>query len=216
MQRDSIAPKVSVGLPVYNGERYLPKAIESILAQTYGNLELIISDNASTERTQEICRHYAERDARVRYYRRPVNVGAAPNFNRVFALAEASKYFKWAAHDDWIAPKYLEECVKALEEDPDAVLCQSLVGIMDADGQLPRHVSSLGDRHRGRRPGANRHDRDLRRWRQVASPRACACGRFLVVTQSLFPPDARRELLETRAGSSDTAGRARLICTLAS
>ena len=136
MPEASPIPKVSVGLPVYNGERYVAQAIESILAQTYENLELIISDNASTDRTSEICEHYAALDRRVRYLRQEVNLGAARNFNRVFELANDSKYFKWAAHDDWIAPTFLRECITTLETSPDAVLCQSLAEIVSGDGQL--------------------------------------------------------------------------------
>lgn len=135
MNVDNVPPKVTIGLPVYNGERHVAEAIESILAQTYANFELIISDNASTDRTEEICRGYAESDPRVRYYRQPVNLGAAPNFNRLFELAEGSKYFKWAAHDDWIAPSYLRMCVGELENNPDAVLCQSLVEIVGEGGK---------------------------------------------------------------------------------
>lgn len=129
-------PRVSIGLPVHNGEPYLSAAIQSILAQTYKSFELIISDNASSDRTQEICRAYAGRDRRIRYYRQPVNLGAAANFNRVFQLAGSTRYFKWAACDDWIAPTFLEKCVRALDDDPDAVLCQSLVQIVDEDGSL--------------------------------------------------------------------------------
>src|SRR5688572_10868700 len=98
-------PRVSIGLPVYNGENYLAEAIDSILAQTFEDFELIISDNASTDRTQEICEAYAAKDGRIRYYRSEVNKGSAWNFNRVFELARG-EYFKWAAHDDYIAPEY--------------------------------------------------------------------------------------------------------------
>lgn len=131
----AMKPKVTIGLPIYNGERYVAVAIDSILGQSYENFELIISDNASTDRTEEICRGYAERNPRVRYYRQPMNLGAAANFNRSFELAEGSKYFKWAAHDDWIAPTYLQECVSQLENHPDAVVCQSLVEFVDPRGQ---------------------------------------------------------------------------------
>jgi glycosyltransferase involved in cell wall biosynthesis len=124
-----------VGLAVYNGERHIAKAIDSILAQTYENFELIISDNASTDRTGDICQMYAEHDLRVRYYRQRVNVGAASNFNRVFELNQGSKYFKWAAHDDWIEPAFLEACVDVLERQRDVVLCQSLVEQVDVAGQ---------------------------------------------------------------------------------
>jgi glycosyltransferase involved in cell wall biosynthesis len=139
MRPDRPPPKVSIGLPVYNGERYVAMAIESILAQTYDDFELIISDNASTDRTAEICRRFAGADPRVRYHRQPANLGAAANFNYVFELAEGSPYFKWAAYDDWIAPTFLEKCVDRLEQEPGAVLCQSLVEVVDADGRKREH-----------------------------------------------------------------------------
>lgn len=120
------APRVSIGLPVFNGEEFLSYAIGSILAQTYTDFELIISDNASTDGTEAICREYAASDRRIRYYRNDRNLGAAVNFNRTFELA-SGEYFKWAAHDDMLAPEYLEQCVAALDAHPDAVLCQTLV-----------------------------------------------------------------------------------------
>ena len=95
------------------------------LAQTCPDFALVISDNASSDRTEEICRRHAEADACVRYHRQAINLGAAANFNRVFELA-GSKYCKWAACDR-IAPNFLERCVRELEENPDAALCQSLV-----------------------------------------------------------------------------------------
>ncbi len=123
-----MSPTVSIGLPVRNGQRYVAQAIESILAQTFGDFELIISDNASTDDTEEICRRYAAQDPRVRYYRQTHNVGAAANFNRTFELA-TGRYFKWAAHDDLIEPSYLEKCVEVLEADRGVILCQSLVAV---------------------------------------------------------------------------------------
>jgi glycosyltransferase involved in cell wall biosynthesis len=115
-------PLISIGIPVYNGEKYLAQAIESVLAQTYQNFELLISDNCSTDRTQAICEAYAEQDDRIRYYRNEVNLGAAPNFNRVFELARG-EYFQWLASDDILTPALLEKCVSMLEADPSAVLC---------------------------------------------------------------------------------------------
>jgi glycosyltransferase involved in cell wall biosynthesis len=126
-------PLVGIGLPVFNGERFLEKAIQSILAQTYRNFELVICDNASTDGTERICRAAAESDSRVRYYRNPENIGAYPNFNRCFELSRG-KYFKWAAHDDMLAPEYLEACVAAMEARPDAVVCQSELDFIDAAG----------------------------------------------------------------------------------
>lgn len=135
IQKDRLAPKVSVGLPVRNGERYLAAAIESILAQSYENFELIISDNASTDRTEEVCRKYATLDQRVKYDRADRNRGAAANFNRVVELA-SGEYFKWAAHDDMLSPDYLEKCVTALNADPNAVLCYTWVKEIDERGDL--------------------------------------------------------------------------------
>jgi glycosyltransferase involved in cell wall biosynthesis len=128
-------PRVSIGLPVWNGERYLAEALDSILAQTHADFELIISDNASTDRTGEICRMYAARDERIRYFRNETNLGAAGNFNRVFELASGD-YFKWAAYDDLCAPEYLERCVKILDREPDIVLCYAKTRIIDEHGEF--------------------------------------------------------------------------------
>ena len=128
------APKISIGLPVYNGERYLEKCIKSILLQSLEDFELIISDNASTDRTREIYLAAAEGDRRIRHYRNDRNLGAARNYNLCYAQARG-EYFKWHAHDDLLEPTYLEKCVAALDANPDAVLCQSLVGLIDAKGR---------------------------------------------------------------------------------
>ena len=128
-------PKVSIGLPVYNGEPFLSATIEAILAQTFKDFELIICDNASTDATETICRKYAARDKRISYYRQQRNIGAAGNFNRVFNLS-SGKYFKWAAHDDLIAPEYLAQCVEILDCDRSVVLCHSRVQIIDAWGKF--------------------------------------------------------------------------------
>jgi hypothetical protein len=127
------APLVTIGLPVYNGEAYLAEAIESVLAQSMGDLELVISDNASTDGTEAIGHEFARRDARVRYCRNAVNLGAAPNYNRAFALGRG-RYFKWLAHDDRILPDYLERTVAAIEPRPDVVLCNSAVDVIDEAG----------------------------------------------------------------------------------
>ena len=96
--------RVSVGLPVYNGERYLNEALDSILRQTFEDFELIISDNASSDRTEEICEEYARNDKRIRYSRSSENLGVAWNFNRVAGLS-TSEYFRWATADDLWRPK---------------------------------------------------------------------------------------------------------------
>jgi glycosyltransferase involved in cell wall biosynthesis len=125
--------RVSIGLPVYNGERYLEDALKSIREQTFTDYELIISDNGSTDRTEEICRRYASIDPRIRYYREDVNRGATWNYNRLLDLTTAP-YFKWAAHDDMIAPSYLEKCVEVLDRDPSVVVSHSDDQDIDAEG----------------------------------------------------------------------------------
>lgn len=127
-------PLISIGLPVYNGENFIKQALDSVLAQTFENFELIISDNASTDRTEAICRQYASQDERIRYYRTQHNLGAAPNYNRVFELS-SGKYFKWIAHDDLCEPEFLERCVELFEQDESIILCYSEVKIIDALGQ---------------------------------------------------------------------------------
>ena len=126
--------RVSIGMPVYNGENFIKEAIDSILAQTFEEFELIISDNASTDGTEEICREYADKEQRIRYYRNEQNIGAAPNYNHLVELARG-KYFKWAAHDDICDHKYLEKCVKILDGDRSIVLCHTKTLFIDGDGQ---------------------------------------------------------------------------------
>jgi glycosyltransferase involved in cell wall biosynthesis len=134
MSSPSSIPMVSVGLPVYNGENYVAEAIESVLAQTFGDLELVIHDNASTDRTAEICQAYAARDRRVLYFRNPRNLGAAPNYNLAWSRARG-RYFKWLAHDDRMLPDYLASTVRRLEETPDAVVCNSVIRYIDEQGE---------------------------------------------------------------------------------
>lgn len=126
-------PRVSLGLPIYNGEQYVAAALDSALSQTYSDFEIVISDNASTDRTREICEEYAARDPRISYHRAEVNRGAAWNFRHTFELSTGD-YFKWLSHDDLMAPKYLERCVAALEANPQAVLAFPLTTVIDEDG----------------------------------------------------------------------------------
>lgn len=129
------APLVTIGVPVYNGEQYLREAIDSILAQTFADFELIISDNASTDATEQICRQYAEKDARVRYIRNSVNIGGPANFNALVRAARG-EYFKWVAHDDKLLPTFIEECVTGFERKDDCVLVYPLARCIDADGNI--------------------------------------------------------------------------------
>lgn len=128
-------PRISLGLPVYNGEPYLAEAVEAVLSQSFEDFELIISDNASTDCTPSICRAYAQQDPRIRYYRNEQNLGAARNFNIVVEQAKGD-YFKWVAHDDLMAPTYLEKCVAVLDQHPEAVIAYSQVEVIDDDGNF--------------------------------------------------------------------------------
>ncbi len=127
-------PRVTIGLPVFNGARHLPAALDALLAQSFADFELIIADNASTDATGEICRAYAARDQRIHYLRAARNMGAAANFNRIVPLA-AGEYFKWAAHDDLCRPTFLEACIAALEADRGLVLATSRSLIIDDAGR---------------------------------------------------------------------------------
>jgi glycosyltransferase involved in cell wall biosynthesis len=135
---DERIPAVSIGLPVYNGDRFLRQAVESILNQTFGDFELIISDNASTDGTEEMCRGFAAQDPRVRYVRNARNVGGGRNANQVFELARAP-LFKWHPHDDYIAPEYLERCIEVLRRDPSVILCLSKVRVVGVEGEVLLH-----------------------------------------------------------------------------
>ena len=126
-------PLLSIGLFVYNGERFLEEVLQSILSQTFTDFELIISDNASTDRTGEIAQAYAERDDRIRYYRNEKNMGAGWNVRRVYELA-TGKYFKWAAADDLLEPDLLRRCVEILECDPDCVVAYARTKQIDENG----------------------------------------------------------------------------------
>ncbi|MEW6582697.1 MAG: glycosyltransferase family A protein [Actinomycetota bacterium] len=127
-------PRLTVGLPLYNGERYLESAAEAILSQTFEDFELLIADNASTDASAEICRGLAARDPRVRYIRHPENIGAALNHNVVVAEARGD-LFRWAAHDDLLEPTCLARCVETLDEwGPDTVVAFPRTRMIDADG----------------------------------------------------------------------------------
>lgn len=134
-------PRVTIGMPVFNGENYLAEALDCLLAQTYTEFELIISDNASTDRTFEICQTYAAKDSRIRYYRNEQNLGAARNHNIVFNRSN-SEYFKWSAHDDLCAPEFLQRCVTVLDQDASVVLCYSRTKSVDENGKVVRDYAA--------------------------------------------------------------------------
>ena len=128
-------PKVSIAIPVHNGEPFLRQSLDSLLAQTYSDFELVISDNASTDGTRSICESYASGDSRVRYFRFEDNIGGPRNFCRVAGLCHG-QYLKWSASDDYWATNMLEKCVPILDQDPETVLCYPRTRLVDAEGKF--------------------------------------------------------------------------------
>jgi len=146
---------VSIGMPVRNGERFIRQTLDSIVAQTFDDFELVISDNASTDGTQAICGDYAKKDRRIRYVRNAANIGASHNYNRLFALS-TGRYFRWAPSDDLFAPTSIERCVAVLQEHEDVVLCYPKTTLIDESGHviepyednLDLRSPNVGDRFR--------------------------------------------------------------------
>ncbi|HET7304428.1 MAG TPA: glycosyltransferase family 2 protein [Segeticoccus sp.] len=128
-------PRLSIGLPVYNAEQYLEQSLRAVLGQTFEDFELIISSNASTDGTDEICREYAREDSRVRFLRQPQNIGASPNHNFVFDQSTAP-LFKWVSGDDLYARDLLGRCIAMLDDDPGLVLAHSWTAAIDGEGRL--------------------------------------------------------------------------------
>ena len=143
------APVVSIGVPVYNAANFLARALESLLAQTYPHLEIIICDNASTDGTAAIGREFAERDSRVRYVRNDTNIGANPNFLKALDLA-SGKYFTWTAADDLRPRHAIEACVRALEASPEAVMAHGPIELdlprENRTAWIDNRVEMAGDR----------------------------------------------------------------------
>lgn len=124
-------PLVTIGLPVYNSERYIKQSLDSLLGQTYSNFVLVISDNASTDGTAAICESYVASDSRVQYHRNPNNIGNPRNFNRVVELTK-TPYLKWSTSDDYWAPTFLERAMEVMERDPSIALCYPQAYLVDA------------------------------------------------------------------------------------
>jgi glycosyltransferase involved in cell wall biosynthesis len=127
--------RVTIGVPVYNGADYLGEALDALLAQTHEDLTILISDNASSDDTEEIGRSYAAADERVSYHRNRTNLGATGNWDRLRQLAD-TPYFKWAAHDDLHEPTFVESCLELLEQDPRCVLAYTAAVVIDAESRL--------------------------------------------------------------------------------
>ena len=153
-------PRISIGLPVFNGGKYLEQAINSILAQTFADFELIIVDNASIDNTQEICSRYAARDTRIHYCRNEMNLGLTRNFNRAFELS-TGKYFAYMSHDDYLAPQFYAKCLEVLENDPSVVLCHCQATIVDDQNSPVAHYDATQELGNELSPAPHIRFRDL-------------------------------------------------------
>ena len=158
-------PIVSVGLPIYNGADHVERAIRAVLSQTLTNIELVISDNASTDGTEAICRGLADEDPRIRYFRNKTNLGAAANFNKVFHESRAP-YFKWLGHDDFLDQKAMEKALVVLEGNPEISIVYWLERMTDDSGDTLREYRPGQAFHiNGATPGAR--FRQMLLWREL-------------------------------------------------
>lgn len=130
----STPPKISIGLPVFNGENYLCEALDAILAQTFSDFELIIADNGSVDSTRSIVKRYAQQDSRIKFFYHPENKGGAYNFNFVFAQS-SGHYFAWASHDDLFERTYLEKACAVMDADPSIALVYAQATFIDEQGR---------------------------------------------------------------------------------
>ncbi|WP_419662183.1 glycosyltransferase family 2 protein [Desulfosarcina variabilis] len=137
---------VSIGLPVYNGENYIEKTLKCLTQQSYKNIEILISDNASTDKTAEICDYFASMDKRVKFFRNKINRGATWNYNYVFYKSKG-EYFKWAAHDDLISKFFIEKCIQILDNNPDILLCHSKILEIDENDNFIKTYPSRNYHH---------------------------------------------------------------------
>ncbi|MBP0581872.1 glycosyltransferase family 2 protein [Labrys sp. LIt4] len=138
--------EVTIGVPVYNGQDQLEECLECLVGQTFREIEILLFDNASTDKTQTIVERFAAADSRIKYTRRPTNVGAVKNF--ITPLEQAtSPYFMWRAHDDISAPDYVEKLVAALKRTPTAALATGTIQFERPNGRLTRdYVPSIPTR----------------------------------------------------------------------
>jgi glycosyltransferase involved in cell wall biosynthesis len=139
-------PRVSIGMPVYNCAKYLHQSIGSLLTQTYGEIELVITDNQSTDGSEEICREFAAKDKRVRYYRNDRNLGGPGNFRRVFSLC-TGEYHKWSTADDYWDPTVVEKCVAVLDREPEVVAAYPKTTLIKETGEFIENYDDKFDLH---------------------------------------------------------------------
>ena len=198
-------PKLSIGIPVFNGQEFLPELLDSLLGQTFKDFEILICDNTSSDRTPQICREYERHDSRIHYIRNARNLGAIANFNRVFELSTAP-LFKWAAHDDLYHESYLDACVWLLEENPDIILAHTGTAFIDEKSEIlpfEQETGSFIDQKTGRRywadvPGIGDSPVAINRFWQVLTRARWGTHMFGVVRREILQ---QTSLLPNFAGS---------------
>jgi glycosyltransferase involved in cell wall biosynthesis len=202
-------PKLSIGIPVFNGQEFLPELLDCLLVQTFRDFEILICDNASSDRTPQICGEYERQDSRIHYIRNERNLGAVANFNRVFELSTAP-LFKWAAHDDLYHEAYLDACVRLLEENPDIILAHTGTAFINEQSELlpfEQETGSFVDAKTGRRywadvPSIGDTPVAVSRFWQVLTRARWGTHMFGVV---------RREILQQTSLLPDFAGSDRVM-----
>ena len=138
-----VNPVVTICVPVFNGERFLEQCLDSLLSQTYRDFVLLISDNASTDSTSQICQRYVQLDSRVKYHRNSTNIGLYGNFNFLLRSVR-TRYVKLASADDFWAPTMLDDALAVMERDPSLALCYPKAILVDQDGkEIRRYEDSL-------------------------------------------------------------------------
>ncbi len=136
-----MTPLISVGMPVYNEEKYLRESVESILNQDYCNFELIISDNASSDKTEQFCLEFAQKDHRIKYIRNKKNLGTVNNFHQVFKEATGDFFMFAGGHDLW-TPDFLSVCLKTLQNSSSAVVSYASTVLIDEfSNQIKKEIS---------------------------------------------------------------------------
>ena len=141
---ESKGPLVSIGVPIFNEEKFLEQSLGALEQQTYGNIEILISDNGSTDNTETICRSHLARDQRIIYHRFDSNIGPVANFEYVFKKANG-KYFMWAAGHDLWASNYISECVNLLEKNDSGVVAFGTSSWIDSAGKDLKKYSGWSD-----------------------------------------------------------------------
>ena len=176
-----LIPKITIGIPVYNGEKFIKRAIDSILSQTYTNFKLIISDNGSTDSTSIICKDYQQKDGRIQYIKQEKNMGWFFNFKCLLDLAR-SEYFVWIADDDYWKPSFLEENIKKLDLKPNIVASTGIIEYLTESKEVKTSIQKFKDKLRDK----NKNYKSYRHVASVSGPYFKKAKYYLRFNQASF------------------------------